>query len=155
MSDPVLEAVSAVEVDGDHDDPGAGLEAIGEEAGARPEGPAPEIGDDADALDEDSGTGFDVFSWASRVPEGSHLDFEAREWWDPDTGGKTRLAYHLSDATPDGVGYPNAIGVLVGAAELYWSKVIQGGGRGGDDRDGEQDAPDAETVDRNTAEAYV
>lgn len=149
--DPIISALEEVDADGDHDDPGAGHAPIGEEADAMPEGPMPDL--EAEDVDEDSGS---VLSWARRVPEGSHLDFDKRDWWDPETGGTNRLAYHLSDATPEGVGYPNGLGVLVGAAEFYWSKVReQNGGGGGDDRADEGHAPDAEEVDRSTAEGLV
>lgn len=150
MSDPIKDALAEVETGDDlGDDPGAGIPGLDEEADARPEGPMPELEDG-----EDEG-GFSVLSWAKSVPDGSHRDFDTSDWWDPEGGAENRLAYHLSDATGAGAGYPNGLGVLVGFAELYWSRVRdqQGGGDGGDGDD--QDAPDAETVDRGTAEALV
>lgn len=150
--DPIRSALAEVEADDDLDhDPGAGIPEMGEEADARPEGPMPEV--DADDVDEG---GFSVLSWASEVPEGSHRNYDATDWWDPEGGGENRLAFHLSTVADSGGGYPNGIGVLVALAELYWRLATeQQGGSSGDGSDDEQDAPDAETVDRETAEALV
>lgn len=88
--------------------------------------------DPTDALDDDGGLG--VLDWARRIPEGSHFDFDARDWWDPDGGGENRLAFHLSDASGDGLGYPNGVGVLVALAELYVAHLTgqSDGSDGGD-----------------------
>lgn len=153
-NEAVLSALDAVEDDDRDDhadaDPGAGNVSMGEEPDAMPEGPMP----DADAPDVEDESGFSVLSWASRVPDGSHLDFEAKDWWDPETGGKRRLAYHLSDATPEGAGYNNVLGTLVAAGEMYWSAVRDQTGQG-DGGDPQESAPDAETVARDTAEGLV
>lgn len=153
MSDPIRDALAEVEVEEEHDDPGAGFEEIGEEPDARPEGPTPDA--DADDLGGDDEGGFSVLSWARSVPEGSHTNFDKSDWWDPEGGGETRLAFHLSDAAGEGVGYPNGLGTVVALAELYWSQVKDQNGGGSSSDDDEQDAPDAETVDRETAEAHV
>lgn len=151
--DPIMQALAEVEAGDQSADPGAGHPLQGEEPDARPEGPLP----DAEGMDEGSDEGgFSVLSWAERVPEGSHRDFDKTDWWDPENGGLNRAAFHLSDATSAGAGYPNAVGLVVAVAEEYWSRVVQqqgssdGGGDGGDDP-----APDAETVDPETAEALV
>jgi len=156
--DAVLSALESVDVHGDPDDPGAGDPAIGEEADARPEGPLPDpdadhAGDEFE--DDESSGGFDPFEWARSVPEGSHTDFDATDWWDPEGGAENRLAFHLADATGAGAGYPNGLGVLVAIGELYWSKVREQQSGGSSSDESAQEAPDAETVDRNTAEGLV
>lgn len=151
-ADPIKQALSQVDA-GEVDPGGPDLE-MDEEPTARPEGPAPDHG--ADVLEEEpEESGFNLLSWAERVPDGSHLDFDSRDWWDPETGAENRLAYHLSDATSEGVGYPNGLGVLVGLAELYWSRVREQQSPDGGDRAAEQDAPDEDAVDAETAERYV
>ena len=155
MSDAIRDALA--EVEGGDDDPddvlgGPTETAVGEEPDARPEGPLP--GADLDGL-EDESAGFDLVEWAQSVPEGSHRDFDASDWWDPEHGAENRLAFHLSDATDSSnVGYPNAVGVVVGFAELYWTR-LRDTADDGDDAGAEADAPDAETVDADTAEALV
>lgn len=155
MSDPIKEALASVETGAETTDPGAGDRAHGEQPDARPEGPAPDAGDRDDAaeeIEEESG-GFSVLSWAKDVPEGSHTDFDASDWWDVEGGGENRLAFHLSTIADSGGGYPNGVGVLVALAELYWRRVTDG--ESGGESGGESSAPDAETVDRETAEAMT
>lgn len=145
--DPIMAALDEVDAEGEHVNPGEGQPGAGEEPDAMPEGPAPDL--PGEEVEEESG--FSVLSWAERIPDGSHLDFDARDWWDPETGGKNRLAYHLSDATGEGAGYPNALGVLVAVAELYWSSVRNQSSTSEES----EGAPDAEEVDRDTAEGLV
>jgi len=147
--DPILSALEGVE-DEQPTDPGAGHEEIGEEPDARPEGPMPDLEDEP--ADEEEG--FSVLSWAERIPEGSHREFDRTDWWDPDGGGLNRLAFHLSDAAGAGAGYPNGVGVLVAVAEEYWSRVQEQQGHGDESDEGDE-APDAESVDRSTAEALT
>jgi hypothetical protein len=148
-----MDALDKVEADGDFDDPGAGDPAMGEEAEARPEGPPADHDDlpgEGETLDEDSG-GFDLFEWATDVPDGSHTEFSISDFWDTDNGGLTRIGFHLPAF--DG-GYPNALGVVIGLCELYKQKLEekQGDGGGGD---GEKDAPAADTVSKADAEALT
>jgi hypothetical protein len=107
----------------------------GEEPDARPEGPLPEPGVGG-VEDEKSDPKNAVLSWAKSIPEGSHLDFEAKDWWDPETGGKNRLAFHLSNLSDEGAGYPNGVGTLVAIGEMYYSAVL--------DSDGEESGEDTE-----------
>lgn len=155
MTDPIKQALQEVEVTDEPADPGMGQVEMGEEIDAMPEGPLAD--DDADALEgSDDAGGFSLRAWAERTPEGSHTDFDARDWWDPETGGENRIAFHLADAADAGAGYPNVLGVVVGAAELYWSKVQQqNGDDSSNDGSDEQDAPDADAVSREEAEALV
>jgi len=151
VTDAIAAALEEVEADGDaeHVEAGAGQPDQGEEPDAIPEGPLPD--DDVSGQQESK---FSVLSWAERIPDGSHLDFDARDWWDPQEGGKNRLAYHLSDAAGDGAGYPNGLGVLVALAEMYWSRVEGEHDDRGDDQ-GDEAAPETETVARSDAEALV
>lgn len=158
--DPIMAALANVEEgagESEKSDPKSAepVSAVpGEEPDARPEGPMPE----QDEPGEPEDSGFSVLSWAKSVPEGSHRDFDTSDWWDPENGAENRLAFHLSKVAPgEGSGYPNGVGVLVSFGELYWREVLGRGG-GGDDGGGddvEQDAPDAETVSRDTAEGLV
>jgi hypothetical protein len=116
--DPIREALSAV--GDDHVDDPTGDEPSDEQVADAVPG-----ADDLEKPDEESGR-ISILSWARRVPDGSHRDFDATDWWDPEGGGKNRLAFHLSDATSAGVGYPNALGVLVGFAELYFGALQEG-----------------------------
>lgn len=138
--DPISRALAAVEQDADGDL----LDDIEADPAPKPIGGETEVEADSTpdpdpAEPDDTSTGFNLFDWASRIPEGSHLDFEAKDWWDPETGAENRLAFHLSDAAGDGLGYPNAIGTAVGLAELYVSKLKDAGGddgeQGGDTSD--------------------
>lgn len=156
MTDPIKEALAEVEAGADHDradDPGAGVGEIGEEPEARPEGPAPDS-EMWDETDEEAEGGFSVLSWAQSVPDGSHRDFDASDWWDPEHGGENRIAFHLSEATGAGAGYPNGLGLAVGLAEMYWSAVRSSTkDEPADEQESEASAGD--TVARETAEAYV
>lgn len=155
--DPIKAAVRQIDTDAepDHAEPDADdLELTDEPTDAEPDHAEPQLPSDGDD------SGFSVLSWARRVPDGSHTDFDARDWWDPNGGGIDRMAFHLSDASNDGAGYPNALGFLVGAVEAYADALdadpadwLTGGGGGDDGADA--DVPDAETVDRATAEAHV
>lgn len=153
--DPIRDALAEVDASDGMDALDQATEtAPGEEPDARPEGPLPD--DDLDELDGDDETsGFDLYDWATSVPEGTHRDFEARDWWDTEGGAENRVGFHLSDATDGAVGYPNGVGTLVGFAEMYFKHVRAATSDDGGDESAEQDAPDAETVDRNTAEALV
>jgi hypothetical protein len=153
----IRDALANVEGDGPASeslDPKSAVLSEGEEPDARPEGPLPN-----DEPGDDQG-GFSVLSWAKSVPEGSHLDFDRRDWWDPEGGGENRLAFHLSTIADEGGGYPNGVGVLVALGELYYSEVlgrtddVEHDERGDDERD-DQDAPDAEEVPAETAEGLV
>ena len=77
-------------------DPGAG-QAPDEEPDARPEGPAPDLELDEDLPepespgDSDSGGIIErVYDWATSTPGGSYRDVDARDFWDPEGGGKHR-----------------------------------------------------------------
>lgn len=158
-ADPIMAALDEVEdegADADHDaarpDRGAGHPDLGEEDDARPEGPMPEPDE---ALPGEQDDGFSVLSWARSVPDGSHTNFDASDWWDPENGAENRLAFHLSDAAGAGAGYPNGLGVLVAFAELYWSAATGSSGEDDGGESGEDDAPTGETVAPSEAEAYV
>lgn len=106
--------------------------------------------------------GFSPRAWAERVPEGSHLEFDAAEWWDPKNGAENRIAFHLADAAGAGAGYPNALGVLVGLAEVYWREVRrqQGSSSGSTSsttsgEDGADSDSDDYDLTREEAEQYV
>lgn len=63
---------------------------------------------------------WDPWGWLKSVPEGSYRDADARDYWDPENGGKNRLAHHISDLA--GVrGIPNGLGILLACAEIYWN----------------------------------
>ena len=151
MTDAVMEALKSVDESDDELDGAAVEHDRAEEPGARPEGPLPD--ENLEPGESESDPKFSVLSWAKSVPDGSHRDFTAKDWWDPEGGAENRLAYHLSDATPEGAGYPNGIGVLVGFAELYWSRLKTESSSSEESES--QGAPDAETVARDTAEGLV
>lgn len=148
MSSALQDALSEVEAA-----PGGseeiGPQVPGEEPDARPEGPLPdEQNEESDSLS--------LSSWARRIPEGSHRDFDAHDLWDPEGGGENRLAFHLADAADaDTIGYPNGLGVLVGFVELYWTKVLGRGSSGQPDEQDEHDPDGQETMSRDEAERYV
>lgn len=65
-----------------------------------------------------AGTLAGLEDWLLDTPEGSYLETDAREYWDPDGGGRTRLMFHISDLA--GVtGIPNWLGIIIALAEMY------------------------------------
>jgi len=121
--DPVIKALSTVEHGPDHDaEPDALDDAEPESRAHSSDVEARGAGvDDPLAADAEEESGFSVRSWAKRIPDGSHRDFDRTDWFDLEGGGENRIVFHLSDAIGDhGEGpYPNALGSLVGAFELY------------------------------------
>lgn len=147
-NNPIQDAVRSVELNGDGD-------LDGEQAGADPFLDGEQAGDFLDEPAEKE-VGFSLMRWLERTPEGSHHDFDYREWWDPETGGENRLAFHLADAAgAAGSGYPNALGIVVALAEIYWRQVKKQ--QGSDTSNSEEDAETSEgpTVDLQTAEQFV
>lgn len=111
-------------------DPGAGESTMDERAEARPEGPHPDPSADRDPDEEigaeveeelaDEGDSWNLFGWLQETPEGSYRDMDARQYWDPENGGKNRLAFHLSDLAGT-TGIPNGIGIVLALAEIYFN----------------------------------
>jgi hypothetical protein len=129
-------------------DAGSGESTMDERGEARPEGPHPDA-DHADAeeveeaipeLGEEESDSWDIYGWLSETPEGSYRDMDARDFWDPDGGGRNRLAFHLSDLT-GARGIPNGVGLVIGAAEMYYN-LAQHDGESGGDEGGDGEFPD-------------
>lgn len=140
-------------------DPGSGESTMDEPADARPEGPHPDPdrGDRGDDLDdelgelEESGDGdsWSLWDWATSTPEGSYRDMDARDYWDPDGGGKNRLAFHVSDLAGTR-GVPNGLGIILALAEMYYNLAQHDGGSsddgGGSSGDGFPEIEEASAV---------
>lgn len=116
-------------------DPGSGESTIDEEPTAQPEGPHPDRDpgdDDLPELEEsDDSDGWSLFGWLKETPEGSYREMDARDFWDPEGGGRNRIAFHLSDLV-GARGLPNGVGLLVGLLEEYY-RLAQAQNGGGDD----------------------
>lgn len=131
-------------------DPGAGQEPD-EEPDARPEGPAPDPDEgieeipEVEELDNDSSGGLigRISDWATSTPSGSYRDVDARDFWDPEGGGKNRIAFHLKDLIGSG-DIPNGLGTLLGGAELYYNLATEGGSRSSADNDSADGFPEIE-----------
>jgi len=122
-------------------DPGAG-QPPDEEPGARPEGPAPDPELDEETLEDEEldqeGSGGLIgrlSDWATSTPDGSYRDTDARDFWDPQGGGKHRIAHHLADLVGAG-DIPNGLGVLIGGVELYYNAASGGSSSTDNDSDG-------------------
>lgn len=123
MPNPVADALEGMES-------GEGLEPVPEESEAEfplldEDGAADRDGDELEGEESGGLLDVDLYEWVQRVPEGSHLEFDADEWWDTENGGRNRLAFHLSDAAGSGAGYPNGVGLLVGVLEEYFTTIKQ------------------------------
>ena len=115
-------------------DAGSGESTMDERSEARPEGPHPrssaehdpdeEIGAEVEEQLADEEDAWDLIGWLQDTPEGSYRDMDARQYWDPDGGGKNRLAHHLSDRAGT-TGIPNGIGILLALAEMYYNLAQQ------------------------------
>lgn len=110
-------------------DPGSGESTMDERGEARPEGPHPdpdrddgaeEIGEMPELEESGDGDGWSLFGWLQDTPEGSYRDMDARDYWDPENGGKNRLAFHVSDLVGTR-GVPNGVGLLLALAEMYYN----------------------------------
>lgn len=122
--------------------------------------PEPEIGTDLPDEQEGDESSSSLWEWATSVPDGSHREWDPTDLWDPEGGGRARLAFHLADlAGSDGEGLPNGAGVVLSLVEIYVSLARRSGGGGdrgdGDGGEGDDPEPDAEVVARDTAEALV
>jgi hypothetical protein len=114
-----------------------------------------EIGADLPDDEQETESSSSLWEWASSVPDGSHRDWDPTDLWDPEGGGRARLAYHLADAAgSDGDGLPNGLGVVLSLVEIYVtiarrhpSDGDRGDGGGGEDR--------GEVVTPETAGEYV
>jgi hypothetical protein len=151
MNSAVVEAVESA---------GDGMPVEGEEPDARPNGPAPDLDGEGDEQDDLGGEGddggFSIYDWLTSTPEGSHVDHDARDWFDTETGGKNRIAFHLSELVGDGVGYPNGVGILVGVGEWYVAQVGDGTDeQGGDEPAGEGGESDPDAIPREEADKYT
>jgi len=137
MVDSVAEAVHEVDNDGQDAD----ADTLDEDSICEDDVKADTDGDDLKLQSEDDSSGFGLRDWAFRTPEGSYREMNARDYWDPEGGGKNRLAFHVTDLIGER-GIPNAVGLVIAVAEMYYNLAQHGGDTAEDDSQEQQPLAD-------------